>query len=709
MQGTDVTLTSGYLSDPVTALLDAVRLTFPERPELSRLDGLDGYLRLWQNLVTASGLDEKGLARKLAPALGLEFAQGLDDAESAALALVPAQFCRTHKVLPLRLNQITLVVATSNPFDESVNDQLRFMVNRPVQWVLAAPDAIEIAATVAYGREALREAGASVSEMGIPSARSNESSIVTLGRAMLASAIEQRASDLHIQPFVGSASVRIRVDGKLRRVVMLQDAVAVTLIRHFKTRCGMDSTNSMIPQDGRMSLVLQDREFDMRVSVLPASQGERLVIRFLEQGRVRRLSGAGFSLAALQTLRRVIRRPSGMVILTGPTGCGKTSTLYGMLSELNSHSVNIITVENPVEYRIPGVSQVDVNERQGRSFAQALRSILRQDPDIVLVGEIRDAETAEIAVQASLTGHLVLSTLHTNDALTAIPRLLGLGIEPTVLADALAAVAAQRLCRTLCTECRAPVIEPYSPEELAFLQTTHNPPRYRRMGCKACDYTGFFGRLPIVDIVEMSPALRDAVAAGESRLSTLDALREGGLKSLAASGSLRIISGDTTVREVMEAVGPSFWPELARHYGTTFDSDPQDAIPEPMALSPAVLLMSADAGLAESLNNLLAPLGYRLLTVATREAAHATLVQDEEVVFVIGDIEDHLSLEQAQSWFLENRAQIAWARLPSAVLVPQKLATEHVALRDSGVMAAMFNKPVDYNELVHHIRRSRAL
>jgi len=709
LQGTEVTISSGYQSDPVTALLEAVRQVFPERPELSRLDGVDGYLRLWQNLVTASGLDEKGIARKLAPAMGLEFAQGLEDAESAALSLVPSQFCRTHKVLPLRLDQLTLVVATSNPFDESTNDQLRFMVNRPVQWVLAAPDAIEIAATVAYGREALRQAGASVSEMGIPSARGNESSIVTLGRAMLASAIEQRASDLHIQPFVGSASVRVRVDGKLRRVVMLQDAVAVTLIRHFKTKCGMDSTNSMIPQDGRMSLVLQDREFDMRVSVLPASQGERLVIRFLEQGRVRRLSGAGFSLAALQTLRRVIRRPSGMVILTGPTGCGKTSTLYGMLSELNSHSVNIITVENPVEYRIPGVSQVDVNERQGRSFAQALRSILRQDPDIVLVGEIRDAETAEIAVQASLTGHLVLSTLHTNDALTAIPRLLGLGIEPTVLADALAAVAAQRLCRTLCTECRAPVTEPYSPEELAFLQTTHNPPRYRRIGCKTCDYTGFFGRLPIVDIVEMSPALRDAVAAGESRLTTLDALREGGLKSLAASGSLRIISGDTTVHEVMEAVGPSFWPELARHYGTTFDSDPQDAIPEPMALSPAVLLMSADAGLAESLNNLLAPLGYRLLSVATREAAHATLVQDEEVVFVIGDIEDHLSLEQAQSWFLKNRAQIAWARLPSAVLVPQSLAAEHAALRDSGVMAAMFNKPVHYSELVQHIRRSRAL
>ena len=699
---------SGFQSDPVRALLSVVQKVFPERPELGRLDAVDGYARLWQNLVTASGLDEKSLAQKLAPTLGLEPAQGLDDAQSAALALVPAQFCRTYKVLPLRLDDRTLVVATGNPFDESVGEQLRFMVNRPLQWVLAAPDAIEIAATIAYGREATRQANASVSEMGFSSTVGNENSVVTLGRALLTSAIDQRASDLHIQPFVDSASVRIRVDGVLRRVMMLPDAVAVTLIRHFKAKCGMDSTNNLIPQDGRMTLVVQDREFDMRVSVLPASQGERLVIRFLEQGRVRRLSGAGFSLAALQTLRRAIRRPSGLVILTGPTGCGKTSTLYGMLSELNSHSVNIITVENPVEYRIPGISQVEVNEKAGRGFATALRSILRQDPDIVLIGEIRDAETAEIAVQASLTGHLVLSTLHTNDAMTAIPRLLDLGIEPTVLADSLAAVAAQRLCRVLCTHCRTPASEPYAPEELAFLQTTHNPPRYRKVGCKACDYTGFFGRLPIVDIVEMTPALRDAIAAGHTRLSDLDALREGGLKSLAASGSLRIISGDTTVREVMDAVGPTFWPELARHYGTTFQNDQQEAFPEPIALSPAVLLMSANRSLTDALTQHLLPHGYRLLQAPTREEAHALLVQDEEIVFIVGDIDDPVTLQQAQAWFLENRAQIAWARLPSAILLPESLAHEQSALRESGVMATMFSKPIEGPELVDHIRRSRA-
>jgi type IV pilus assembly protein PilB len=283
-----------------------------------------------------------------------------------------------------------------------------------------------------------------------------------------------------------------------------------------------------------------------------------------------------------------------------------------------------------------------------------------------------------------------------------------LGIEPTVLSDALACVSAQRLCRTLCTACRAPVSEPYAPEELAFFKTTHNPPRYRRVGCKVCDYTGFMGRLPIVDIVEMTPTLRDAVAAGESRLAKLEALREGGLKSLAASGSLRIMSGDTTVREVMDAVGPSFWPELARHYGSTFDNDPQDAFPEPLVQSPGVLLMSSSADLVESLSDLLKPHGYRLLHTPTREEAQALLVQDEEIVFIVGDIDDHLTLEQAQAWFLANRAQIAWARLPAAVLVPPALRDAKDALRSSGVMGTLFDKPLNGAELVAHIRRSRA-
>ncbi|MFM7783865.1 MAG: GspE/PulE family protein, partial [Gammaproteobacteria bacterium] len=480
------------------------------------------------------------------------------------------------------------MAATANPLDDNTTERLRFLASRQVQWLLAPPQAIDDAVLVAYSREAARLAAA---EQAGNDKSLDQNAIVKLGRSLLASAIEQRASDLHIQPYLGSFVARIRVDGVLRRLVMLPDAVATSLIRHLKARSGMDATNMLIPQDGRMSLVDVGHDFDLRVSTLPVSRGERLVIRFLDQRRVHQLNKAGFSLASLQILRRGINRPSGLVIMTGPTGCGKTSTLYGMLAELNRGSVNIITVENPVEYRIAGISQVDVNEKAGRTFMAALRSILRQDPDIVLIGEIRDQETAEIACQAALTGHLVLSTLHTNDALTAIPRLLNLGVQPSILADSLALVVAQRLCRSLCTACKVPVTEPLTAEERLFVEVTLNRPGHRPVGCKACNYTGYFGRLPIVDIVEVSAGLREAMARGESRLPELGALRAGGLKSLAASGSLRVISGDTTVTEVLDAVGPAFWPELAQHYGSEYRGEALEENAQHVAPGQAVLLI----------------------------------------------------------------------------------------------------------------------
>jgi type IV pilus assembly protein PilB len=633
----------------------------------------------------------------------------MDVIDPEVLEQLPMGFCQTHRVLPLRLEGDTLFIATSDPLDESLSERVRFLANRPIRWVLAAPDHIEIATIVAMGKvAAIQAAGDGLIPGDGGGDGTSDNAIVTLGRAMLVSAIKQRASDLHIQPFLGAASVRIRVDGALRRVTMLPDAVAVTLIRHFKALSGMDSTNRLIPQDGRMSMVTSGREFDMRVSALPAGNGERLVIRFLEQGTVHRLSGAGFSLAALQTLRRAINRPSGLILLTGPTGCGKTSTLYAMLSELNNSAVNIITVENPVEYRVPGLSQVEVNDRAGRSFATAMRSILRQDPDIILIGEIRDSETAETAIQAALTGHLVLSTLHTNDALTAIPRLLGLGLQPTMLADSLITIAAQRLCRRLCPECSIPVTDPLTVEERLFVETTRNRPGRRPVGCGKCGYTGYHRRLPIVDIVEVTTALRYGIASGEMRLPELEKLREGGLKSLAASGALRVISGETTVREVMDSVGPTFWPELARHFGTQIDMKEDLLYPDHTTSDPAVLLMSTDTAFAKALEPRLGEQGYRLMTVPSRELARESLLADERIVFIIGDVPDDVTVEEAAQCFQENRKYIAWARLPSVVLVPPAVASQRDYLRNSGVLGGLMAKPCDFDQLIVDIRRSQA-
>ena len=685
----------------------AVGQAFAGRTDLATLK-LDGTLaQAWQTVARVLGVATSELAQALAPVMGVPLAAELQRVEAEALNLIPFNFCQTHSVLPLRIESGVLLLATADPMDRNVLERVGFLSNRQVRLVLAAPDQIEDMIVVAFSREASRAASADAAK-GAQAVAIDEHAVTKLGRALLLDAIAQRASDLHIQPFMGASVVRIRVDGLMRRLTMLPEMVAVMLIRHIKARSGMESTNMQIPQDGRMSMVADGREFDLRVSTLPASRGERLVIRFLDQGSVHHLSGAGFSHAALQTLRRAVARPAGMVIMTGPTGSGKTSTLYAMLAEINRSTVNIITVENPVEYRVAGISQVEVNEKAGRTFAASLRSILRQDPDVILIGEIRDRETAEIAAAAALTGHLVLTTLHTSDALTAIPRLLNLGVDPSILADSLAVIVAQRLCRVLCPHCKVAVTDPLTPEEKLFVDITHNRPGHRPVGCKACDFSGYRGRLPVVDIVEMNKRLRDAVSCGESRLANLESLREGGLRSLAASGAQRIISGDTTVQEVLATVGPGFWSELAQHYGSIFTGEMELPTLSHVMTGQGVLLMSTDAALAATLGPSLAAVGLRLMQAASAEQAQACLRKDEDIAFIIGDVPESLSLEQAVAHLGNNRLNIAWARLPSVVLISSGLFDHKAALRDSGVMGELMDKPVDVDDLLLHIRRSQA-
>ena len=691
---------------PATSLRAAVRAAFADRADVTALQPDGPEPEAWAAYSRALGLAPAELARALAPVTGVGVAGPINGAtiDAAVLAQVPFNFCQKHGVLPLRWRDGVLEVAASQPWDEDLKERLGFLLGKPVRYLLAPPAAIQDEVLAAFSREAVRAAG----ELAASDARVDENAVVLLARELMTRAVRLRASDLHVQPYLGSAAVRVRVDGAMRRLVVLPDAVAAMLVRHVKARGGMDPANTQIPQDGRMSFVADGHDFELRLSTLPASRGERLVIRFLAQSQVHQLGAAGFSLAALQTLRRAIARPAGLVVLTGPTGSGKTSTLYAMLGEVNRSDVNIITVENPVEYRIPGISQVEVNEKAGRTFAASLRSILRQDPDVILVGEIRDHETAEIAVQAAMTGHLVLTTLHTNDALTAIPRLLDLGVQPSVLADALAVVASQRLCRKLCTHCRMPAQAPYSPEERAFLELTRNPPSHRAVGCDKCEFTGFRGRLPIVDIIEANRKLRDAVAAGESRLTVLEETREGGLKSLAASGSLRVISGDTTVREVMDAVGPAFWQELAAHYGAYFSTELTETITMNAAKGFGVLLIGGDAALPGLLKPALEEAGLRLVQVADPEAAEAALHADEDIAFIVGDLAEGISLDAARLALLANRKHISWARLPAAVFVPDSLAGQEEALRASGTLAALLRKPVIPAELVAQIRRSHA-
>ena len=699
------------LISAVEMLKRVVIRAYPDRQDLISVPVEGSYAQVWNNLARIVAADDLTCTQALAPAFGVDAAPSLGAVNAIALRLIPFGTCQERGILPMGFVDDALIVGTSNPFDAETKERLQFISGKQIRFVLASPSVLNEGIFSAYSKEARREISmpgaiqlAGSHDVFTIDDVTDDNVIIKLSGALFLSAIEQRASDLHIQPYLGSNMVRVRVDGVLRRMTMLPDAVAATLIRHIKARAGMDPTNSLIPQDGRMSVISNGMDYDLRISVLPTNRGERLVVRFLDKNRVSYLRDAGFSLAAMQVLRRLIARPSGLVIFTGPTGSGKTSTLYSMLSELNRTAANIITVENPVEYQIPGISQVEVNDKSGRTFAASLRSILRQDPDVILIGEIRDQETAEIATQAALTGHLVLSTLHTCDALTAIPRLLDLGIQPSILGDSLVAVASQRLVRKLCPACKVPTIDPLSPEEQYFFDITRNRPAYRPVGCNQCDQTGYLGRLPVVDIVEINKDLRDAIVQGESQVSALQALRRGGLKSIAASSSGRIISGETTVSEAREVVGPGFWPELAQHHGLGEDNDACDLYQAPCATSQCVLLIGRDDCLTQALQAELDNAGFRLICTPSADGAFELLKANEDIVFIIGNLADDVSLDDAITALRNNRRKISWARLPSIVLMPVGLAAQVDALRESGVQAKFMEKTATISEMVGEIR-----
>ena len=684
--------TPEFSLSPTERLRAIVQRAYPHRPTLASVAIGTSIRDAWKQLAAAAGVDAWTLAGAIAKDLGLAVASDLRSSDPFATRLVPEKLAAEHLLLPLREKGGRLVIASACPIEGGGLRRTQFVANRKLEVLVAPPEDIETAITSAYSRAAEQQGNAigtlRWTEEGetVSGSATEQSAVVRLGRSLLLEAIEARASDLHLQPFAGGGLVRVRVDGILRRLAFIPGAVLEALVRYFKAQGGMDPTNDRMAQDGRMSLVLGNRDYDLRLSVLPASRGERLVIRFLDQSRVYRLSGAGLSSAALQALRRLATHTAGVVLLTGPTGSGKTSTLYSMLAEINRVGVSIITVEDPVEYRVAGISQVEVNAKAGLTFASALRSILRQDPDVVLIGEIRDRETAEIAMQAALTGHLVLSTLHTNDALTAIPRLLDLGVQPTVLSDAIAGIVAQRLLRRLCDACRAPVVAPLLPDEQVLSDLAGELPAYRPVGCRACDGTGYRGRLPVSEIIEMSPELGRAIAAGETDVAKLGEFSRGALSSMASTAARRIISGDTTAREAMRVIGQRFWTELAREFRRPLSAGALAALGSDEAPSSgaAVLLFETKPEDAQALATALKEARFRVHATADPEASRRIVEEEEDVVMVIIDLDvgaegDNLAMLQ------RLRVALAWSRLPALVLVPEHDRALRTLLEEHGV------------------------
>lgn len=509
------------------------------------------------------------LAQTVAEHFGLAVAD-LAAAQSTAAGFVPRKVALKHQVFPLRVDYATIVVATADPTNLDAEQDIAFAAGRKVCFEIAVPDELAEAVGANYSPERQIETvldnlgGAEVPihllEIESPEDLSSHdvqtAPVVKLTNAILSEAINRRASDIHLQPKKGSGVVRFRVDGVLRDHVELPFSVLHRVVSRVKIMGGLDIANRLRPQDGRSRVGLQDRVFDLRISTVPTREAEKAVIRILDPETAAKGLGALRMLQPeLEKLRRMLCYREGIVLVTGPTGSGKTTTLYGALRELATDSINIMTVEDPVEYELPGLTQIQVEEKQGLTFASALRSILRQDPDVIFVGEIRDAETAEIALQASMTGHLVLATLHTNDAVGTIPRLEDLGLDQASIAGALRGAVAQRLARRVCDQCAAPAEPPFTEEEERLRAFHQVDPVVRAVGCSACGGTGYRGRIPFVESMVMTPVIEKLIQSGSTYSELNQAAVGAGMRPLHQAGLERVRSGETTLEELDRVVG----------------------------------------------------------------------------------------------------------------------------------------------------------
>jgi type II secretory ATPase GspE/PulE/Tfp pilus assembly ATPase PilB-like protein/CheY-like chemotaxis protein len=524
---------------------------------------VDEPLSLWETLVQRKVLTDEQILSAVARRFHLAIAD-LSQLDTAVREEVPESLVRKFNILPIRVTDSFLEVATANPFDMDAEKMLAFATGREVRMLICSPNRIREKLDELYQKEDVvskllegMTVEASVTEISeededfVSADEAAQRPIIRLVDTMLADGVASRASDIHVEPVEGGVVVRYRIDGVLRQVMKIPRAAGIPLISRIKIMGGMDIADRLRPQDGRARVAVNGNPVDLRISTLPASLGEKVVIRILNtRATVLALDSLGFDREEQDTIERLLHSKEGIVLVTGPTGSGKTTTLYASLRVVQNEGVNIVTVEDPVEYRLgANIVQVQVNEKAGLTFASALRSILRQDPDVVLVGEVRDQETAQIATQAALTGHLVLSTLHTNDAPNSITRLLDMGMEAYKIASALRGIVAQRLLRQLCPVCKEVMDTPLPQYMLRYVpeRTT----LYKAVGCKECANTGYRGRFAITEILVMTPELEGLIGSGATADRITVVARTQGMRSLFESGLRHLLRGHTSVEELL--------------------------------------------------------------------------------------------------------------------------------------------------------------
>lgn len=519
-------------------------------------------------------------------ALSLQFhVPYLDDlhpsqVDPALLSKIQIGFAKRYELIPVRGEGDAILVAMADPLQLAALDDARLLLGRPVLLALAPPKAIANCINELYDRstdaaqqviedlntESLDLLASELQEPQDLLEATDEAPIIRLINSVLFEAVKQRASDIHFEPFARELEIRYRIDGILYKILSPPKRVQASVISRVKIMAGLNIAEKRLPQDGRIGIKIAGREIDIRVSVIPTAHGERIVLRLLDKStRLLNIEDIGLFKDQLDTMHRLIQMSHGIVLVTGPTGSGKTTTLYAALSKINSPDKNIITIEDPIEYQLKGIGQMQVNPKINLTFANGLRSILRQDPDMIMVGEIRDVETAEIAVHASLTGHLVFSTLHTNDAAGAITRLLDMGIEPFLVSSSVLAIVAQRLIRTICSQCRQSYTP--TPEELdkLGLKSSREAMTFNRgLGCDECMQTGYHGRTGIYEILLLGDDVRQMILSRTDANTIRNQAMAKGMRILREDGARKVLEGITTTEEVLRVTQE----ELALDLGT---------------------------------------------------------------------------------------------------------------------------------------------
>ena len=556
-------------------LISAGLITEEQLQEGLRLQKGTGK-RLGTVLLENGFITESELIEALQMQLGIEFIDlSKVNIPTELVQMVPKNIAKQYQVVPVRAARDELYIAMSDPLNFYAIEEVRKAARRKVVPMVAMSSAVERAIQVLYGNEGAAKA---IEEMKREAAISGESTAavdtafagnqvsedsvsqapaIRLVNAIIERAITERASDIHMEPREGEFSVRMRIDGLLRDILTVPRELQAAVTSRVKVMSGLDITERRVPQDGRFNVKMRDKDIDLRISTLPTVYGEKIVARLLDKSGMRlSRENIGLSPEDMAKYERLIKIKNGVILVVGPTGSGKSTTMYTMIGDMNRREVNLVTLEDPVEYNIDGVNQVQINEKVGMTFASGLRSILRQDPDIIAVGEIRDGETAEIAMRSAITGHVVLSTIHTSDALGTVERLIDMGVEPYLVASALKGVFSQRLVRRICPNCR----QPYNPteEQQSELGLPYDPERvfYRGKGCPECFDTGYRGRTAVFEIFPLTIQVRRLIAKGAGREALESMLSDPaiGFVSLRDNAIRLVEEGKTTGEEVLRVI-----------------------------------------------------------------------------------------------------------------------------------------------------------